>query len=115
MFSTGGRLPRVEPNVKLIKGWFDQTLPRFAEQHPGPVAMLHIDCDLYSSTKCVLDILGDRIGPGAVLVFDEFFNYPGWEEHEYRAFTEFVQARRLSHEYLCYNGEHEQVAIRITG
>jgi hypothetical protein len=115
MFSTGGHLPTVEPNVTLIKGWFDQTLPRFAQEHPGPVAMLHIDCDLYSSTKCVLDILGGRIGPGAVLVFDEFFNYPGWEEYEYRAFMEFVQARRLSYEYLCYNGEHEQVAIRITG
>jgi hypothetical protein len=115
MFSTGGRLPQVEPNVTLIKGWFDQTLPRFAAEHPGPVAMLHIDCDLYSSTRCVFDHLGDRIGPGAVLVFDEFFNYPGWEEHEYRAFCEFAEARRLSYEYLCYNGQHEQVAIRITG
>lgn len=115
MFSTGGRLPTVEPNVTLIKGWFDETLPRFAAEHPGSVAMLHIDCDLYSSTKCVFDLLGNRIGPGAVLVFDEFFNYPGWEEHEYRAFTEFAEARRLSYEYLCYNGEHEQVAIRITG
>jgi predicted O-methyltransferase YrrM len=115
MFSTGGRLPAVEPNVTLVKGWFDETLPSFAAAHRGPVAMLHIDCDLYSSTKCVFDRLGDRIGPGAVLVFDEFFNYPGWEEHEYRAFTEFAQARGLSYEYLCYNGEHEQVAIRITG
>jgi predicted O-methyltransferase YrrM len=115
MFSTGGRLPQVERNVSLIKGWFDETLPRFAAEHPGPVAMLHIDCDLYSSTRCVFDHLGERIGPGAILVFDEFFNYPGWEEHEFRAFSEFVRARRLSYEYLCYNGEHEQVAVRITG
>jgi hypothetical protein len=115
MFSTGGRLPDVEPNVSLIKGWFDQTLPRFAAEHHGPVALLHIDCDLYSSTRCVFDHLGDRIRPGSVLVFDEFFNYPGWEEHEYRAFNEFVEERRLSWEYLCYNGEHEQVAILITG
>ena len=114
-FSTGGHLPAVEPNVTLVKGWFDETLPPFAAAHPGAVAMLHIDCDLYSSTKCVFDHLGDRVRAGTVLVFDEFFNYPGWEEHEYRAFTEFAQFRRLSYEYLCYNGEHEQVAVRITG
>jgi hypothetical protein len=23
-------------------------------------------------------------------VFDEFFNYPEWEKHEYKAFKEFV-------------------------
>ena len=115
MFSTGGRLPSVEPNVTLIEGWFDETLPRFAAEHSGPVALLHIDCDLYSSTKCVFDHLGGRLRPGSILVFDEFFNYPGWEEHEYRAFSEFVQAHGLSHEYLCYNGGHEQVAILVTG
>jgi hypothetical protein len=25
-----------------------------------------------------------------VLVFDEFFNYPEWEHHEYKAFKEFL-------------------------
>ncbi len=115
MFSTGGRLPSVRPNVRLFKGWFDATLPAFAAKHTGPAALLHIDCDLYSSTRCVLEHLGERLIPGTIILFDEYFNYPGWEEHEYRAFTEFAQFRRLSYEYLCYNGEHEQVAIRITG
>jgi len=115
MFSTGGSLPRVEPNVTLIKGWFADTVPPFADQHDGPVALLHVDCDLYSSTKCVLDHLGDRLGPGAILVFDEFFNYPDWEQHEFRAFSEFVEARSLAYEYMAYNAEHEQVAIRVTG
>ncbi len=115
MFSTARCLPDVRPNVTLIKGWFDETLPRFAAANPGPVALLHIDCDLYSSTRCVLEHLGDRIVPGSVLVFDEFFNYPGWEDHEWRAFTEFAEARGLPHEYIAHNGAHEQVAIRITG
>ncbi len=112
-FSTGGCLPRVEPNVTLVKGWFDATLPAFAAGHAGPVALLHIDCDLYSSTKCVLEHLGGRLVPGSILVFDEFFNYPEWEEHEFRAFSEFAAARGLRHEYLAYNCRHEQVAIRV--
>ncbi len=113
-FSTGGCLPRVQPNVTLFKGWFATTLPRFAVEHSGPVAFLHIDCDLYSSTKCILEHLGSRLVPGSVVVFDEFFNYPGWEEHEFRAFSEFAAARCLRHEYLAYNSQHEQVAMRVT-
>ena len=114
-FSTGGRLPRVRPNVRLMKGWFDETLPAFAAAHPGPAALLHVDCDLYSSTRCVLERLGGRLVPGSVIVFDEYFNYPGWEEHEFRAFGEFVARRRLRYEYLAYNLLHEQVAVRVTG
>ncbi len=114
-FSTGGRLPRVRPNVRLMKGWFDATLPAFAAAHPGPAALLHVDCDLYSSTRCVLEQLGGRLVPGSVIVFDEYFNYPGWEEHEFRAFGEFVARKRLGYEYLAYNRLHEQVAVRVTG
>jgi hypothetical protein len=114
-FSTGGRLPRVRSNVTLVKGWFEETLATFAAEYSGPVALLHIDCDLYSSSKCAFEHLGERLVPGSVIVFDEFFNYPGWEEHEFRAFSEFVAARRLRHEYLAYNGQHEQVAVRVTG
>src|SRR4051812_20980207 len=42
VFDTGGRLPSVPDNVSLIKGWFDATLPAFAAEHAGPVALLHI-------------------------------------------------------------------------
>src|ERR1019366_9352955 len=28
-------LPKVMPNVTLVKGWFDQTLPEFLKTHPG--------------------------------------------------------------------------------
>jgi predicted O-methyltransferase YrrM len=113
-FSTSGRPPRVESNVTLIQGWFDATLPAFAAAHAGPAALLHVDCDLYSSTKCILEHLGNRLIPGSVLVFDEFFNYPGWEDHAFRAFSEFAAARRLRHEYVAYNSSHEQVAVRLT-
>src|SRR5262245_45116823 len=63
-FSTSGKLPTVQPNVCLHVGWFEDTLPRFVAEHPGPVAFLHVDCDLYSSTKTVFRFLGERIGPG---------------------------------------------------
>lgn len=107
------RLPRVRKNVTLIKGWFNETLPRFACEHQENCCFLHIDADLYSSCKTIFDVLGNRIGKGTVIVFDEFFNYPGWRQGEFLAFREFVSARQLQFEYLGYVIVAEQVAIRI--
>ena len=63
------------------------------------MAFLHVDCDLYSSASFVLTQLKDRIQPGTVIVFDEYFNYPGWRKHEHRAFVEFIDATGLSFRY----------------
>jgi hypothetical protein len=108
-------LPRVRKNVTLIKGWFNVSVPAFALEHPDNCSFLHIDCDLYSSTRTVFEVFGDRIVKGTVLVFDEFFNYPGWKKGEFLAFQEFVSARHLKFEYLGYVMANEQVAVRITG
>ena len=74
---------------------------------------MHIDCDLYSSTQTILAQLRDRIVPGTILVFDEYFNYPGWEVHEHRAFAEFIQATGRRYEYVGLVPSHQQVAVRI--
>ena len=48
-----------------------------------------------------------------MLVFDEFFNYPGWQQHEYRAWTEFLEQTGRTFEYLAYTGNHEQVVVLL--
>ena len=108
-------LPQVPDNVTLHVGLFADTLPPFVAALPDatPVAYLHVDCDLYSSTQCIFDHLGDRIVPGTVIVFDEYFNYSGWEEGEFKAFQDFMTARGVRYEYLSYNHEHQQVAVRM--
>jgi hypothetical protein len=54
-FSVNGKLPAVRRNVELISGYFDSSLPPFIAASKGQqIAFMHIDCDLYSSTKCVL-------------------------------------------------------------
>lgn len=108
-------LPEVADNVELYKGWFDASVPKWALEHPGPMKFIHFDADLYSSTRIVLEVLIDRIVPGTILQFDEFFNYPGWMQGEYKAFMEFVENNGVTFEYIGYAaGENaEQVAIRI--
>ena len=109
-------LPKVRDNVRLHKGWFNDSIPKFIDDlanHRTPIAYLHVDCDLYSSTKTIFEMLGDNIVAGTVIVFDEYFNYDGWEEGEFLAFKEFVEARGITYEYITYNSKHEQVAVVI--
>jgi hypothetical protein len=110
-FSKGGKLPHVPPNVVLHKGWFSETLPRWREQISGPVAFVHIDCDLYSSTVEILEGLADRFQRGTIIVFDEYFNYPNWESHEFKAWQEFTRKHGVRYEYLAY--ARQQVSVRI--
>ena len=107
-------LPQVPHNVELIKGWFDRTLPSFLDLYPTyKVSFLHVDCDLYSSTQTILHQLRDRIVAGTVILFDEYFNYSGWREHEWLAFHEFVNRYGRSYEYIGFVANHQQVAVRI--
>ena len=90
----GEGLPKVEPNVELHVGWFDDTLGPFLADHPGDVSFVHIDSDIYSSARTILRGLADRLQPGSVIVFNEYFNYPNWKQHEFRAFQEFCEEYR---------------------
>jgi len=112
-FDRKGKIPKVPANVTIVDGWFHDTLPRFLVQHNEPIAFMHIDCDIYSSTKTVLDLTAGRLAPGAVLVFDEFFNYVGFEMHEYKAFFEFVERFDVKYRFIGYSGQ--QVSMVIDG
>jgi hypothetical protein len=104
--------PRVD-GAELVVGYFENTLPGFLETHPGPVDLVHVDGDLYSSAVTVLDLVGPRLLAGSVLVFDEFFNYPGWQAHEFRAWQEWLERTGARVEYEAYTGNNEQVVVRI--
>ena len=43
-----------------------------------------------------------RSFPARSSKFDEYLNYPGWREHEYRAFKECVAAKGLRYEQIGY-------------
>lgn len=111
-------LPTVAPNVSLVKGWFDQSIPVWKQTHTDNLKFIHIDCDLYSSTKTVLDALNSQIVPGTVIVFDEFYywarptEYTTWADHEYRALGEWIKENNRSIEILFRNN-YFQCAVRV--
>jgi Macrocin-O-methyltransferase (TylF) len=106
------QLPLVQSNVDLHKGWFQDTIPHFLKRYSEPIAFLHVDADLYSSTRTVFEMLAHRIVPGTVVQFDEFFNYPNWHQGEYKAFAEFCDFCNAEIRYLGFTSS-EQVALKI--
>lgn len=108
--------PLVEKNVTLLVGLFEDTLPGFLSSHDGSASFVHIDADLYSSAHCVLSLLlsADRLRPGAIILFDELFNYPGWTTNgEYRALRELFPTSTLDYEPMAIVPLFQQVGIRL--
>ncbi len=112
-YSTQGKVPNVEDNVRLHIGLFGDVLPAFRDGHSAPIALLHIDSDIYSSANTVLTLLEQQIVPGTVIVFDEFLNYPGFKEHEYRAFFEFIDRAGRNYRLISYVDRGFSVAIKV--
>jgi hypothetical protein len=86
-------IPQVPDNVELVVGRFEKTLLPFLATHRGDAALIHIDCDLYSSTCIVLDYLTPRIVPGTVIVLDEFWIVTDQEQF---AFNEWLETAERS-------------------
>jgi hypothetical protein len=122
-FSTNGYLPYVNSNVVLIKGWFNETLVDFIKSQDKKVSFIHMDADLYSSTKYIFDVLKDYIDKDCIIIFDELVNYDGFDgpNGELRAFYEFITENKVDYEWIGMNGTptgmsgyyHENVALII--
>ncbi|CAN0492609.1 unnamed protein product, partial [Phaeothamnion confervicola] len=111
-FDVGGKLPRVLPNVTLIKGWFDDTVPAFLGDHPDqPFSFIHIDSDTFESATLILDLLKDRIVKGTVIVFDEYLGFPNWQKGEFRAWRDFVEAQCIEYCYLAFSNTPAAVLV----
>lgn len=122
-FNESGRLPSVPENVQLVKGWFNDTLPTFLQQHKDKqISFVHLDADLYSSTAFILSSIAPYLCADAVLVFDELINYPEFdgENGELRAWDEFVQKYNVQYTWIgghggwgCYETHCEKAAVII--
>ena len=110
-FSTNGELPKVPKNVKLIRGWFENTLPIFLNEVGGNFGFVHLDADTYESTKLVLELLGNRITSDCIVVFDEYLGVPNWENHEHKAWTEFAISKKIKYEYIAFAPQGAMVRI----
>tara|TARA_R100001132_G_scaffold23864_1_gene22479 strand:- start:105 stop:761 length:657 start_codon:yes stop_codon:yes gene_type:complete len=101
-FSTQGVTPQVESNVKLIKGWFNETLLKFFIKHKGRISLANIDCDTYESTKCVLEHIFPHLIKDSIILLDDYFGYPGWKEGVFKAWQEEVKKHKIKYKYIAF-------------
>ncbi len=84
-----GKLPKVNSNVNLIKGLVQETLPNFLkDKTTKKIAFMHMDLDVYESSRYVLEKTKPYLARGSIILFDELYNYPGWSVGEYKALNE---------------------------
>ena len=102
-FNNNGVIPNIS-NVTFYKGLFNETIPIHLET-AKPIKLLHIDCDLYSSTHDVLYSLNHLIKKGTVICFDEWYynglDIPENRQHEQKCFYEWVKDN--NREYIIFN------------
>jgi len=112
--------PAVPDHIKLYKGWFKDTLPDWKQNHTGPIAFLHMDADIYSSTKEVLVALNDQIVPGTVITFDELCNFrlsrkmSKWQDQEFQALVEWLDEYKREVKPLNRNWAYQASCVVIS-
>lgn len=105
---------RFHPNVIIKQGWFSDTLePSLQELELNKIKFIHIDCDIYSSTSYILNTLLPKLNQPIMVLFDEFINYMGFENHEIKAFLEFVNSTNTNYKIIGHNIRHQQVLILL--
>lgn len=80
------RYDLLDDRVEFVAGWVADSVPGAPI---GPLAMLRLDVDLYSSMQECLDLLYDRVSPGGFVIIDDY----GWLESCRDAVDDF-RARR---------------------
>tara|TARA_B100001027_G_C16265317_1_gene331686 strand:+ start:109 stop:828 length:720 start_codon:yes stop_codon:yes gene_type:complete len=110
-FDLQGNLPTCEKNVELIEGWFEDTVPKFKEKVSENIKLIHIDCDVYSSTIFVLEAFRSQLVKGSLIVFDEFYNFHGWKNHEYKALMEFKNKHKINFKYIGFTDRRMLIEI----
>ena len=98
-----------DPGAIVKKGWFEDTADL-----PDVLDFVHIDCDIYSATKTVLDKI--KVRKGTIILFDELWGYKyrdtfenaSWREGEYKALMEWDRPYKF-----IVRDTHGRAAIEI--
>ena len=108
--SLKNKLPKVAKNAILIKGKIQDTLDNFLKDNlKKKILFAHMDMDTYASTKFALAKIKPFLEKGSVILFDEFYGYPNWQQEEYKALTEVFKENEYKFIAFC----ESEAAIQI--
>ena len=87
-FNLDKKVPKLNSNVEPIVGWVEDTLENFLKKHNPKINFVHMDMDTYAPTKFTLEKLKPYLVKNSIIVFDDFYNYLGWKNGEFKALNE---------------------------
>lgn len=97
-FFVGNEPPIAAPNLRFIKGWFEDSLaPFLASVNLKRRLVLHMDADLYAPTMYVFNTMKDLLIPGTIVIFDEFW----FVKDEFKALVDFTNNTGKKFEYIA--------------
>ena len=70
-----------------------------------------MDLDTYDSSKFVLEKVKPYIQKNCIIIFDELYNYPGWDVGEYKALQEVFTENE--YKFLAFTAEGTSCVIQI--
>ena len=109
-FTLNKKTPKVLKNVKIIKGKVQDTLENFLKDKINKkIIFTHMDMDTYGATKYALSKIKPLLTKGSIILFDNFYGYPNWQQHEYKAFSEELIEKEYKYIAFC----ESPVAIEI--
>jgi O-methyltransferase len=80
-------------NYKLVKGWFNETIPDYPIKEP--IAVLRLDGDWYDSTMTCLEGFFNKVAKGGLIIIDDYYVWDG--------------CSKALHDYLSKNQRSERI------
>jgi hypothetical protein len=100
-YTLNKKIPKLNANVELVVGEVKDTLEDFLKKHNPKINFVNMDMDTYGPTKFALEKLKPYLVKNAIIIFDELYNYIGWENGEYKALKEVFKESEF--EYKAFN------------
>jgi hypothetical protein len=111
-----GETPQIDDSRHSFKkGLFQDTLPGFLKEYDlgtDRKKVIHVDCDLYSSSIFVLTYLAPYLKQDDVLIFDDFGSF-SCPDHGFRAFIDFFHSYRIGYELICISNRYTVLSVKI--
>jgi hypothetical protein len=106
-----GKIPDLNKNVIPVKGWVQDTLPKFLNEKKPSINFVHMDMDTYETSKFVLSNIKPFLNKSCIITFDDFYNFSGWDVGEYKAFIETFNDDE--YKFLAFSKFGRQATIQI--
>ena len=110
-FNLNKQIPNLNKNVVPVVGWIQDTLNNFLEKENPKINFVHIDVDTYETTKFILKKIKKFLVPGATILFDELYNFPGWDVGEYKALNE--EFNENDYKFKVFSIQDQKVVVTI--